>query len=86
MQRKCKTYTVDILGVVLQTSVVNRYRLQKFDKVEQFIMAYGGLRGAVAYGMAVAIPAEAVGSDTRQLYITACIVVIYFTVFLQVKI
>ena len=82
--------------MLAQTFVLNKYRLRTFslvDQVErrfavnpvfQFIMSYGGLRGAVAYGLVSSINDEYVSAEEKRLYLTACEAVVIFTVFLQV--
>uniref|UniRef100_A0A8R1E4I5 Sodium/hydrogen exchanger n=1 Tax=Caenorhabditis japonica TaxID=281687 RepID=A0A8R1E4I5_CAEJA len=68
------------IGIVIQCYILNRFRAKKFEVVDQFIMSYGGLRGAIAYGLVVSIPASI---TAKPMFVTATIAVIYFTVFLQ---
>ncbi|GFY67453.1 hypothetical protein TNIN_322571 [Trichonephila inaurata madagascariensis] len=49
----CTVYRT--IGVIILTALANRFRLHRIDKVEQFILAYGGLRGAVAFALGMTI-------------------------------
>ncbi|KAG7278784.1 hypothetical protein CRUP_019090 [Coryphaenoides rupestris] len=42
-----------IMGVFFLTWILNKFRLVPLEYIDQIIMSYGGLRGAVAYGLAV---------------------------------
>ncbi|KAL6738520.1 hypothetical protein Aduo_012062 [Ancylostoma duodenale] len=68
------------IGVLVQCFFLNRFRHKKFTKVDQLILSYGGLRGAIAFGLAMSIPETIMA---RKMFITTTIVVIFFTVFLQ---
>ena len=56
--------------------------MRRIDLEEQFIMAYGGLRGAVAFSLVDLL-------DKKNLpkghFLTTTLVVIFFTVFVQVE-
>lgn len=69
------------LGVVLLTWLANKIRLNKLGKVDQFVMAYGGLRGAVAFSLATLINKHDVPKQTMME--TTAIAVVLFTVFIQ---
>ncbi|CAD5211951.1 unnamed protein product [Bursaphelenchus xylophilus] len=71
-----------IIGVILQCYILNKFRTKKFTFEDQFIMSYGGLRGAIAFGLLSSIP-ETVDQEVRAVFTTTTIVVICFTVFLQ---
>lgn len=51
------------------------------SRVDQFVMSYGGLRGAVAFALVLLVDERIV--KQKDMYVTTTIAVIYFTVFLQ---
>lgn len=63
------------------TGIMNNYRVKKIGLEEQFITAYGGLRGAVAFSL-VNMLDEAL--EPRRIFVTTTLVVILFTIFVQV--
>ncbi|XP_076810674.1 sodium/hydrogen exchanger 3-like isoform X2 [Clavelina lepadiformis] len=69
------------IGVVVLTFMVNYVRLDKINKVDQFVMAYGGLRGGIAFSLVSLTSADHV--PTIKTMICACIVAILFTSFVQ---
>jgi len=68
-------------GVFLLTWLANKLRVRKINLQEQFIMAYGGLRGAIAFSMVEMLDADKVGP--RAMFVTTTLTVIIFTVFIQ---
>ncbi|EFO12821.1 hypothetical protein LOAG_15711, partial [Loa loa] len=66
--------------VIVQCAILNRFRKQSFTRIDQFILCYGGLRGAIAFGLVASMPNNI---HAKSMFTTACIAVIYFTVFLQ---
>lgn len=75
----CSVYR--IVGVIVLTALANQFRLHKLDKVEKFVMSYGGLRGAVAFALVLLIDPKHV--RLQPMFVTTTIAVIYFTVFIQ---
>lgn len=69
--------------MVLLTWPINRFRVHTLNKVDQFIMAYGGLRGAVAFALVLVVNEDVI--PTKRMLVTTTIAVIYFTVFVQVS-
>ncbi|RXN01145.1 Sodium/hydrogen exchanger 2 [Acipenser ruthenus] len=68
------------LGVLVLAQIINNFRTIPFTFKDQFSMAYGGLRGAICFSLAFLLP------DTfprRNLFTTAAVAVIIFTVFIQ---
>lgn len=78
----CACFVYRFIGVGVLTYLVNKRRLQKIGIVDQFIMGYGGIRGAVCYGLVMSLNPELV--CCRNMLATTTIIVIVFTVFIQV--
>ena len=68
------------ISTYLFAFIVNIWRRDKIDLKSQFIMAYGGLRGAVGFSLVVVLDVEL---WYRELFVTACLAMVFFTVFLQ---
>nr|AAD46576.2 Na+/H+ exchanger NHE-2-like isoform [Myoxocephalus octodecemspinosus] len=68
------------LGVLVLTQIINPFRTIPFNLKDQFGLAYGGLRGAISFALVFTLP-DTIGR--KQLFITATISIILFTVFLQ---
>ncbi|XP_058478957.1 sodium/hydrogen exchanger 2-like [Solea solea] len=68
------------LGILVLTQIVNPFRTIQFSFKDQFGLAYGGLRGAICFALAFTLPDDI---NRRNLFVTASIAVIIFTVFLQ---
>ncbi|XP_051703126.1 sodium/hydrogen exchanger 5 isoform X2 [Oryctolagus cuniculus] len=69
------------LGVVLQTWVLNQFRLVPLDKIDQVVMSYGGLRGAVAFALVILLDRNKV--PAKDYFVATTIVVVFFTVIVQ---
>lgn len=69
------------IGVFVLTWILNRYRLVRVEFIDQLIMSYGGLRGAVAYGLATMLDEAKI--KEKNLMVCTSLIVVYFTVILQ---
>ncbi|KAK2545508.1 hypothetical protein Q9966_001322 [Columba livia] len=67
------------LGVLVLTFFVNRFHVNTITSKDQFIIAYGGLRGAICFSLVFLLP----DFRRKKLFIAATTVVILFTVFIQ---
>lgn len=76
--------TLHPTGVVLQTWILNRYRMVQLEIIDQVVMSYGGLRGAVAYALVVLLDENKV--KEKSLFVSTTIIVIFFTVIFQVQV
>ncbi|XP_067949410.1 sodium/hydrogen exchanger 2-like [Watersipora subatra] len=62
------------------SAILNRNRVRKISKREQLIMAYGGLRGAVAFSLVSLLKLD---QETMDLLMTTMLMLVIFTVFIQ---
>ncbi|XP_023325870.1 sodium/hydrogen exchanger 2 isoform X2 [Eurytemora carolleeae] len=69
------------LGVLILCAMANPYRLQKLGAVDQFVMMYGGLRGAVAFALVLLVDPHVV--PHAHMFVTTTIAMVYWTVFVQ---
>ncbi|KAJ8333698.1 hypothetical protein SKAU_G00410170 [Synaphobranchus kaupii] len=69
------------MGVIMQTWVLNWFRLVPLDKIDQVVMSYGGLRGAVAFALVVLLDKDQV--NAKDYFVATTIVVVFFTVMFQ---
>ncbi|XP_055330823.1 Na(+)/H(+) exchanger beta-like [Paramacrobiotus metropolitanus] len=70
---------IGVFGLTWLANKINRMR--KVNLEEQFIMAYGGLRGAIAFALVNLLQAK--HFPHREMLVTTTVVVILFTVFIQ---
>lgn len=70
-----------VLGVLVLTWFINKFRIVKLTPKDQFIIAYGGLRGAIAFSLGYLLDKK--HFPMCDLFLTAIITVIFFTVFVQ---
>lgn len=71
-----------VIGVVIQTWILNRYRTVQLEIIDQVVMSYGGLRGAVAFALVALLDGDKVRE--RKLFVSTTIIVVFFTVIFQV--
>ena len=81
-QHSAPTGLPPAVGVVLQTWVLNQFRLVPLDKIDQVVMSYGGLRGAVAFALVILLDRTKV--PAKDYFVATTIVVVFFTVIVQV--
>jgi sodium/hydrogen exchanger-like protein 3 len=76
----CSVYR--FIGVAIFANLANRGRLLKLELTDMLIMSYGGIRGAVAFALALILDENKI--PRKKEFVTATIAVIFFTIFFQV--
>ena len=74
----CSVYR--FIGTFFLSWITNRKRNNSITIREQFIMAYGGLRGAVGFSLAVVLDEQ---KWYREMFLTTALAMVFFTVFIQ---
>ena len=62
-------------------NLANLRRLLELTRIDMLIMSYGGLRGALAFALALVLNESL--TPRKKEFITAATVVVLFTVFIQ---
>lgn len=70
-----------IIGVIILANVANRWRLLELTATDMLIMSYGGIRGAVAFALALILDDQVI--PRKKEFVTATIAVVFWTVFVQ---
>ncbi|KAM9495657.1 sodium/hydrogen exchanger 1b isoform 2-T2 [Clarias gariepinus] len=70
-----------VLGVLGLSLIMNKFRMVKLTGKDQFILAFGGLRGAIAFSLAFLLSSE--HFPMKNMFLTSIITLIFFTVFVQ---
>ena len=76
----CSLYR--FIGVLIFAFISNRRRLMKLEFTDMLIMSYGGIRGAVAFALALILDENVI--SRKKEFVTTTIAVVFFTVFVQV--
>lgn len=69
------------IGCFLFGWIANRWRLMQLSTSDMIIMSYGGIRGAMAFALVLILDENRF--PHKKEFVTATIVVIFFTVFIQ---
>ena len=87
MKSRKKTTTMNsscsFLGIAIFANLANCWRLLELTRIDMIIMSYGGLRGAIAFALALILDETKI--PCKKEFVTATIAVVFFTVFFQVN-
>jgi sodium/hydrogen exchanger-like protein 3 len=67
--------------VFIFAKICNFWRFKQLTLKDKLIMSYGGIRGAVAFALALILDEKII--PTKKEFITATTAVVFFTVFFQ---
>ncbi|CAF3492449.1 unnamed protein product [Rotaria sordida] len=70
-----------VIGIAIFANLANCWRLLELTRIDMLIMSYGGLRGAIAFALALILDETKI--PRKKEFVTATIAVVFFTVFLQ---
>ncbi|CAF1077760.1 unnamed protein product, partial [Didymodactylos carnosus] len=68
-------------GITIFANIANTWRLLELTRIDMLIMSYGGLRGAIAFALALILDENTI--PQKKEFVTATIAVVFFTVFIQ---